>query len=427
MILLVALVLRLGAVIPIHGQGYASEERVFIFMGQSIAGSGVFVDPEGGRSVRAPLYPAILALSFFLFGKSLVIPHLIGCLLGVVSVALVYALSKQIWDSERAALFAAGATALHPGMIIYSALLQSEVVYVCLFLAVLLIAYRALETRDLMLVLIFGVVAALTALTRAVFLGFFPLLLASIWLIRRRGKLAGGRVVLVALLEFCLVVAPWTVRNYYVHHAFVPIATVTGGSLLVGNNPFVHGTPKLPSFFDDWVREKASERGIEDFDSLSEVQQSSVKKDIALAYIASDPVHGAHLALQKLFVFLVYPITYADSSPWVKGVAVGADAVLLLGMVVGIVVTWRHRFDLLPLYLLIVCSAGTHMILHAEGRYRLPLVPVFALFFGCAGAVLSDPGTFFKTRSAKIVVAVLCSAVVLLYAATAWLFINGKI
>ncbi len=430
LILLVALLLRMGAVVPVHAGGYSSEEQVFIFMGHAIAGSATFVDPEGGRSVRAPLYPALLALSFYLFGKSLMIPHLVGCLLGTMNVALVYALSKQIWENESAALFAAGAMALYPGMIIYSALLQSEALYIFLFLSVMLLAYRLLDAHDSILALLLGVGAGLAALARAVFLGFFPLLLASVWLLRRKGKLTGGRVVCVALLEFGLVIAPWTVRNYYIHDAFVPIATVTGGSLLVGNNPFVHGTPKLPSHFDSWVREQAAERGIEEFDSLSEVAQSAIKKDIAIDYLASDPAHGARLAMQKLFVFLVYPITHGDADVVLKGVAVATDILLLGGVVIGLMATWRHRYDLLPLYLIIFYSASVHMVMHAEGRYRLPLVPIFALFFGCGGVVVSDRGNLqvlLKTRTAKVVLAILTSMVFCLYAVTAWLFINGKV
>jgi hypothetical protein len=318
---------------------------------------------------------------------------------------------------------------LYPGLIIYGALLQSECLYIVLFLLVLLALYRLREGAGMGMAVLLGISAGLAALTRAVILGFFPLLLGCIWLIRYSRDLPQWRVVLVAVVAFVLTVAPWTYRNYLVHGAFVPVATVTGGAMLVGNNPFVHGTPAVPPEYDQWVRDQAWDRGVDDFDTLSEVGKSRVMTEIAVEYITANPRHALRLAGEKLFVLVLYPIAHSAGDLRVQALAVFADIVFGCVVLVGLIGSRKNWIRLLPVYLLVLYTAGVHMVMHAEARYRLPVVAVVALLFGY-GLVLVRDRKLMRERMrptrAKVALIALCACFLAAYGYTGWLYLHGQ-
>jgi hypothetical protein len=428
-ILAVALAVRIAAILPVHAGGYTSDEREYIAMSRTLAEGGEFIDSNGERSTRAPLFPYVLSTVARLFGPTLIVPHLLGCLLGALSVMLVYQLSIHIWAARQPALIAAAATAIYPGLVIYSTLLQTEILYIVFVLTTLLAVYRWADEGGIMSAVLIGIAAGCAALTRAVFFGFIPLLFLLGWALRRNAE---RKVVDICLaVAACLIVLlPWSIRNYSIYHAIVPVSTGGGNSLLNGNNPFATGTWRVEEGFDEWYRQQAGEHGVVDITRLNEVERSSLSGTIAGEYITHHPWETIQRALTKAHIFLVYPIAHTDSDTPVQLMAVGADVILLMGVGLGLAVLPSTRGKMLLLGIAILFFFLVQVILHAEARFRLPLIPFLCLFFGWGGKVVAGRGglkeILVQGRARRMVVT-FSVAVGLVYGWTTWLFIKGSI
>ena len=203
-----------------------------------------------------------------------------------------------------------------------------------------------------------------------------------------------------------------------------------GSTLLTGNNPFATGTWRSEDGFESWYKQKALDHGIKNVDGLDEVQRSDVSREIALEYVKSHPANVAQLAVKKAHIFWIYPITHEDSNVPLQAAASFLDGVLLLGVVLGCAAAWDTRVRLVPVYGAIIFFFITQVVLHAEARFRLPLVPLLCLFFGQGCAVILDRARrsdFLATRPKRIASVVLAGCVVSVYAYTAWLFLQGAI
>jgi len=393
-VLVGGLLLRFVAVPLLHSGGYTGDENEYVYIARNVAGGEGFVDSNGDLSKRSPLFPIILAGLQTSGDRSLFVSHLLGCLLGVIAIALGYLLSLRLFANHLAAMTTAVVMAFYPGLVVYSALLQTESLYIVFFLGIMLLGYRILEKPSLINGAMLGLFCGLAALTRAVFLGFIPILLASLVLIKPHLWSTLAKSLGVSLIVVVLVILPWTVRNYLVHDDVVPISSWAGSSLLIGNNPYATGTWSLKDGFDSWFQTQAKQRGVDDPASLNEIEIDGLRRNVAVAYMVSHPWETAALFAKKAHMFWVYPITHSDNNLALQSIAIFSDFILLIGVCVGLVASWGKRLTLGPLFGAIVLFFVVHSVLHAEARYRLPLVPFLSVIFGLGFSATRDPGTF---------------------------------
>jgi hypothetical protein len=429
-ILVGALIIRLVSFPLLHAAGYTSDEGEYIYLAHKISQGQEFIDMNGERSARQPFFPLVLGIVFRIAGSPLFLPHVIGCVLGTIVVLLGYLLSLHLENDLHAALMTAGAMALYPGLVIYSGVLQTETLYMVFFLLVFLFAYRTIQNLTLANATILGVASGLAALTRAAFVGFFPILLLLVgWMRWKDGKRNIGHLV-AACVIYGVVLLPWTVRNFNVHGTLVPVSSWGGNFLLIGNNPYATGTWRVEDGFEKWHREMALEHGVADIGTLSEIQRSSLNRDIALEYIFSHPLHVLQLAAKKAFIFWIYPITNSDSNVSLQAVAVASDFALLIPVTIGFVASWGNRRRLLPAYVAILFFFFMQIVLHAEARYRLPIVPLLCVFFGLGFPIVADRKrlrAFLSIRRRRLPSITLVVSIVLVYLSTGLLFLQGLI
>jgi len=429
-LLLAVLLLRLAAIPLVHAGGYTSDEREYMHLARRIAGGEEFVDSNGDSSIRAPLYPGVLALVLFLSDGSVAAGHIANALLGTGIVLLLYTLALDLLREKRVARIALAVSALYPGLIVYGTLLQTESLYICFFLAALLAGLRWSDRPSWESAVLLGLSAGCAALTRAVFLGFIPLLLLSVWWSCRSRSILGGGQLLAALGLALLVLAPWLVRSYVLHGSVIPVSAGGGNSLLTGNNPFSTGGWRLEPGFQEWYVEQARRRGVEDPDALGEVNRSRLSGEIAVSYILDHPLDAIRLGLKKSHIYWVYPITHSDRNVGLQAFAVGFDMLLYAGVSFGILFSVLSCRRFIPLYAALAFFWGVHAVLHAEARFRLPIVPILILFFSLGLAVLLERGwrdDLLASTLRRRWIASLLLAVAGVYGLTAWLFIMGDI
>lgn len=190
-----------------------------------------FSQPVEFSAWRAPLYPMFLSIAFHLSRATLFLQSL---QIALQAVSLYFLLQLGfILFGEAAALIAGLAFALYPPLIIYSADLTTESLFLFLLTAVLFIFYQAGKEHSLARIFSFGALTGLAALCRPNGLMLAPALVLAIWLTARGWKQAVPRLVVVTV-SVLMIVLPWTYRNYRLFHKVVLISSNGGANLWFG-------------------------------------------------------------------------------------------------------------------------------------------------------------------------------------------------
>jgi 4-amino-4-deoxy-L-arabinose transferase-like glycosyltransferase len=199
----------------------------------SIAAGNGYPPPQlglhGPSAFRPPLYPIALALVHKL-GGGWTAGRVLGALLGTLTVALVFLVAQRLWD-RRVALVAALIAAVFPPLVLLSASLLSEQLFLPLVLASLLAVLVFRERGGLRWAIAAGVLCGLAVLARTSGAPYVLALAVGVWVARPRLSRAALIAPLVLLLATALTVTPWVVRNSVVFHRFVGLGTGAGYAL----------------------------------------------------------------------------------------------------------------------------------------------------------------------------------------------------
>lgn len=342
-------------------------------------------DPDGVlTSFRAPGYPAFLAIIYTLSGMQwrFLVARLVQALLGATLAPMVYALARRLFpERQGAAKFAGLALACYPMLVIYPLALATENLFIPLITAGLLLLLRAGDSSRWQDYALAGIVFGAATLTRSVIFAFVGLAVLWAWFYvkERRGAL-------VFALAAVLMVLPWTVRNTLLHGQFTFVENSLGYNLHMGYHPegrgsFQYGiSMELMPYFDDGERNRL---GIEQ----------------GLAFIRQDPGRVPALIVNKLGFFFSLErraLTYFYSNNFFGFIPFPAlSALFLLFMAPWAALTILAAFGLpflkldrsrALLLLLIGGYLGPHLLLLAEPRFHLALVPALSILAGYAWA-----------------------------------------
>jgi len=239
----------------------------------------------------------------------------------------------------------------------------------------------------------YGLLWGLTLMTNPVFAILLPFWLGWIaycqW---KKGSAWAGQIAVtgVVIILCCI---PWTVRNYKVFHAFVPLRSVMGLQLWLGNNALT--TPlwlgHLHPIFDSSEREKYTEMG--------EIAYMQEKRNLAVKYMEDNPRRVIDLSWRRFLTVwsggTAYPVRdlLRNRDPWFRYVLL-FNLVAAIGALVGIVVLWRsHSAYTLPLALAPLLFPLPYYLTLVEPRYRLPIDPVVLLLLASTlHSLLFRPG-----------------------------------
>ena len=374
--------------------------------------------------VQSPLYAYFLALIIAILGADTIPILVVQSLIGAGTVALTYAAGRRFFDHRRG-LIAALLIALYGPFIFYEGMVMK--VFLSPFLTLVLVllidrarqAARAPAARRAALAFAWsGAAFGLLALTRDNFVLMAPLLLVLAagegggW--NGRGLRSAGGFALGA----ALCIAPVTLRNAIVAHEFVLLTTGGGEVFYIGNNaeanglyvppPFVRPDPRYEHA--DFVQRAAEIAGR----PLTAMQSSWFWFNEGLRYIAGRPLDWLGLLSRKMIHFWnVYELpdnldytlmqwfspllgylnfvvpphgvpTLSVPGPggWVQvrlHLLSTFGTVAPLGLA-GLYLTRRRWRHLLPLYVVLFGYVGTVMLFFNFGRFRVPVVPLLALF-----------------------------------------------
>jgi len=261
-VLLLALLLRLGAVVAVrpwseHYQnayliydpvGYRElkaggvelhealqiyDPLVYHELAQIFRKDGITEEFRNIVAIFAPGYPILLGFIYKLFGTSVIPPLIANVLFGVLTCAFLMIATLRAF-SERAAIIAGVLFAFHPHSIRFTVMLYSETLFM-LITSVFILGLVYIQQSDKRWVwglVITTLAAALGAFSRISML-YFSVLAVLIWVLssRTNWRLAVHRFLLFAVF-YLICLSPWMIYNK-IHHGTFRLSVSGEYNLLV--------------------------------------------------------------------------------------------------------------------------------------------------------------------------------------------------
>lgn len=364
--------------------------------------SSPFRVDTGPTAWTTPVYPLILAGIFRMFGPYTFAAFLAACSVNVLATAL--ACIPVFYAGKRIGGLAAGAAAawlwaVFPNAFEIPATSMWDASIAALLGATILWATIALADPALpadrprkkenggafpWAWVGYGLLWGLTTMTTATLVGLLPFLIG--WIVYRRWKSGlpwlAKPAFAVTLTALCCV--PWTVRNFEVFHAFIPMRSILGLQLWVGNNPEARpiwlGTQH--PIHDEAERMK--------YVAMGEIPYMQQKERGAIRYMTAHPSREASLVWRRFLEFWSggSPTPFWDLS---RSPSAWFDFVLLfnlltaVGAFAGIVALIRRRSAYwFPLSVFPIVFPWAYYLTVVLPRYSLPVDPAVMLLVALA-------------------------------------------
>lgn len=341
-----------------------SDWKEYDSVGLSLAAGTGFTIHGMPYLIHPPGYPLFLGFLYLLFGHSYAAVKVAQSVLGALTCVLILLIGERLF-TKRVGMLAAAIAAVYPHLVYYTGILMSETLFV--FLATVFLYALAWLREDVSprRSALAGVALGLASLTRPMLM-FIPVLL-YVWIWREFGnKTRALAVVAMIWASMAVVILPWTVRNYVVTGAVVPIVATHWVTLYGANNPVIL---KNPEAVGGWV----------DPEPMSPEEYRAAYLAFMRDMLLHHPLDLATLELHKLKRFWsLFPKTQTP----------GRDAVINLlsyGWLLPLFLAGMALAARLPrppwiLYVWVAYFCLLTLVMHGTTRYRLPVEPVILLF-----------------------------------------------
>ena len=351
--------------------------------------ANAFAAHTGPTAWLPPLYPLLMAAVFKLFGiytaASAWVLLAINCALSAATACAVWELGFRFAGASNAR-WSGWLWALYPAAMQYAVRwLWEMTLTTALFAWVLVLALRMRAEPGRNPVsrwAWFGLAWGFIALSNSTLLLFLPI--CGLWLLigaPTRRSFAGA---LLAGAIFLALLAPWTLRNQRVFHAFIPLRGNFGAELYMGNGPGATG------FLMEYNHPFQSAQQLHLYASMGEVAYVKMRGNAAKTFIADYPTLFLANTLKRVYFFWVSVPHAQEKHEAGEYFRVLDYSFLSFAGLLGLAVAlyrrvpaadlWAWAFLLLPLPYYVVT-------VHARFRHPLePLICVLAVYlFQSAG------------------------------------------
>jgi len=373
----------------------------------------------------SPLYPYLLGAVYRIFGEGLLAPKIAQAFLGALTCAVVAVLARRL--SGRAAGLAAGALlATYGPALFYDG--QINKTTLAMFLSALFaLALLVSDGRRKGWIAFGGFVLGLAALVHENANLAAPLVVA--WLLFPAGrapwKERGARAAIFAA-GWAIAVAPATAHNVAASREMVLITTGGGENFYTGNHEGASGRYSPPPFVrpdpffehEDFRAEAARRLSR----PVTRSESSRFWWDEGWRYLLTHPGPALALLGDKFSVFWnaferpdnFFYENFRRFSRTLSLPLTGFGIVAPLALL-GMTLSARRWREFFPAFAVVAAFLLSALIFFTQSRYRMPAVPLLAVFAGQAIVSLAD----FARRREGWAVAI-CGAAI----AAAFLFVN---
>jgi 4-amino-4-deoxy-L-arabinose transferase-like glycosyltransferase len=332
---------------------------------------------------RTPAHPALLAVTYSVFGHSYRAAYVAQGVVDSFTALLVFGIGARLfWNAVGVA--AGILYALYPYAAIFCSIMTQDILLTFAVTATLYLLIRALERpSEVLRWVAVGAMLGLTALVKP-FLALFSVVIALAVLAAKLPWRIRIRSLAVAAVVSILVILPWGIRNYVVFHAFPPLAAGGTGSNM---NALIEEIEKGDAAM---MAKEQAQYGTPADEALRNFTDGTalIERERELARSAAPRLRQlrrqhAMLALRHI------------PRLWITMIAMWNRPIVgILGMVVsillllfGLIGMWMARArwrELMPLFATIVLVTLIYAPITVEARYTLPARPAMIVFAALA-------------------------------------------
>jgi hypothetical protein len=386
-----------------------------------LAGRGFsmhFLGADGPTSQQAPVYPAIVALAYWIGGvetpQALLLLELGQSLVGGVLVLGVIRLARLIAPGRTWIGWIAGAlVAIQPTLVYSATHVQVVGLGATLLTWTMVLAYRTGASGRVSDAILTGGLLAVLTLTDPILALVGPGVAWAFWLAQSESPQRWWRLfrlTAVTALVAGVGISPWLMRNLRVHGEFVAVKSTFGYAFWQGNCRLSEGTDKVvrrsverildrgynagdlqglnraiwearheAGYIDDIALSKDDIRYL---GSLAEPKRSRILFNRAVDDLNRDPGRYAQLCLRRLRYFLLFDETNPKTRVPVYRIAhLGLSIFAVIGLsLAGPAI----RRGLMPTIVTAAAIALFHTFTIVSARFHIPIEPLLAIW-GAAG------------------------------------------
>jgi 4-amino-4-deoxy-L-arabinose transferase-like glycosyltransferase len=412
--------------LPIH----IGDEQSYNQLAIGLVEQGQYVDDHGQlTSLRPPLYPALVAAIYRVFGsENYTAVRVVQLLLSLVTVVIVYRIGCLVW-SPRVGMWAAAAVCFYPSLLAYNNLLLSEVLFTLCVVTLTWLIVESIERRSLKLLVVVGFVLGVGALTRSILWLFAPILGVYLFLVWDatwpKRVLAGA----IPFMLFALTIAPWAIRNSQLHKTFTTIDVMGGRNAMMGNyehTPLERSwaTIELVQGENAWHRVLARETP--GYSKLTQGQIDKLAMKHGISFALKNPLLTLQRDIVRFFNFwqlereIVAGAMQGFFGNLPKGLILvaaliicGSYAATVFLAVFGALMSAPPDRRIHGLFLLsIAFPCAIHSLIFAHSRYHIPIIPIVLLY--AAAAVTYWPRLWQQRRTLSFRLAIIACIVLTL-------------
>ncbi len=375
-------------------QPFTYDEKEYDKIAVQLAQRGEFaVTPGVLTSIRPPLYPAMVAGVYRLFGvRNYQAVRLLQVVLNAGIAVVVYLLGYALYDA-RTGWWAAALIGFYPSLWGHDYLLLTEVLFTFLLCLGTLLLLHFFARENWPLLIIGGGLLGLATLTRSA-LQLYPPLFVLIVLAMMKVPVPRRFVVAaVFTLSFAVVVGPWIARNSRLHGSLASVDS-TATRLFK-----LYGKPRLKAIVGSPVSTQGSR--LPGGGSATTIRWA-VKRSFLFWQVDRELTGAAASGrlgpIPRQIVVLL-------------ALAIGGyyAALAALGLVGAVLRPPPDRIQLVLILSFFVLLVGVHSMILGHSRYHIPLMPFVCLF--AARLIVVPPHREERRRLAWALLALLILAV----------------
>lgn len=310
----------------------------------------------------------VLALFMFIFGKinGIVAFRIFQVILQGISLYLLFLIGKKVFNS-KVALIACFMDALYIAEIYAANLILMEVIFKFLLLLLTYISIYAIEKKSLKLYILGGIIWATACLFRPT-IAAYPLLILIMWVKNKYSFSEMVKYTMVVTSIFCIVMAPWWIRNYKVFDRVILFTKSSG-------NPFLQGT------FINYDQSKGLGVPYLKGNDVMESNENEIKAGLQRLkiYGKKEPLkYIAWYTLGKTFYFWRAPFYWVINISYIPVIIY--HFIILFYALYGMIKYKDKSLNIKFLIILVVYFNIIYLPYYTFERYSYPLMPLVILF-----------------------------------------------
>ena len=208
-------------------------------LAERLAETGSFIGEDGERvSLRPPLYPSMVAMTFKLFGvNNYIAICVVQAILSVFTMATTHRIASLL-SGPWAGAIAATIVGVYPSLLAFNCLLLSETLFTTLLTTAIYFSVKLQGTSKARFAIALGICLGLGALTRSILYVCAPPVLFFLML-TGHGSIKQRFLHTLTAFAFCsAIIAPWSYRNTTIQKTFVIVDVMGGRNVMMGNYEF---------------------------------------------------------------------------------------------------------------------------------------------------------------------------------------------